>query len=178
VNPSVRVDAPIYAPDAAVRPWRATALVASGIAALELVALVVVGAALLGKPLRHHVEQRAIDRQVAKVVPKAPAVKAVADGKPKLTRGETSVLVLNGNGQQGAATDEAARVRARGYLVGGVGNAKSQSYGRSLIMYRPGFRPEALRLARDLHVGAVGPLDGMKTSDLLGAHLALIIGSR
>jgi LytR cell envelope-related transcriptional attenuator len=176
VNLTVRVDAPLFAPDAAIRPWRTTALLASGLAALELVALVVAGVALLGGPLRHHVEQQAVRSHLTpRVVPKAP--KAVPDGKPKLARAETSVLVLNGNGRQGAATDEAARVRARGYIVGGVGNAAKQGSGASVVMYRPGYRPEALRLARDLRVRAVGPLDGMRTSDLLGAHLALIIGS-
>jgi hypothetical protein len=169
------VDAPIFAPDAAVRPWRATALIASAVAALELVALLVVGAVLLGKPLRHHVERRVIQRQTAVTLPKAP--KAAPAGKPKLARAETSVLILNGNGQAGAAGDEASRVRARGYVVGGVGNAHKQTYTRSVVMYRPGFRPEALRLARDVGVKVVGPLDGMRTSDLMGAHLALIVGS-
>jgi hypothetical protein len=175
VNQSVRVDAPLFAPDAPVRPWRATALIASAVAALELVALLVVGAVLIGKPLRHHVEQRVIQRQTAATLP-TPS-QPTAAGKPKLSRAETSVLVLNGNGQAGAASDEAARVRARGYVVGGVGNAPKQTYTRSVVMYRAGFRPEALRLARDLGVKVVGPLDGMKTSDLMGAHLALILGA-
>ena len=44
-------------------------------------------------------------------------------------------------------------------------------------MYRPGFRAEALRLGRDLHVSMVGPLDGLRASDLHGAHLAYVVGS-
>jgi hypothetical protein len=175
VNPTVRVDAPIYALDAAVRPWRTTALLASAFAALELIALVVVGAMLLGTPLRHHVEQQAVKREVAALT--LPTPKAVPEGKPKLTRGETSVLVLNGNGRAGAAGDEAGRVRSRGYIVGGVGNATKPTSGPTVVMYRPGYRPEGLRLAHDLHIGTVGPLDGMRPRDLMGAHLAVIIGS-
>ena len=48
---------------------------------------------------------------------------------------------------------------------------------RTVIQYRPGFRAEAARLAADLHVKAISPLDGLKTSDLLGAQIALILGT-
>ena len=43
-------------------------------------------------------------------------------------------------------------------------------------MYRPGFRAEGLRLARDMHVKVVGPLDGLKRSALHGGQLAVILG--
>ena len=39
-------------------------------------------------------------------------------------------------------------------------------------MYRPGFRAEGLRLARDLKVKVVGPLDGLPPSALTGGQLA------
>ena len=45
-------------------------------------------------------------------------------------------------------------------------------------MYRPGFEQEADRLANDVHVRRVVPLDGMRPGELQGAHLALIIGAR
>ena len=44
-------------------------------------------------------------------------------------------------------------------------------------MFRPGYRPEAVRLAHDLKVKIVGPLDGLRPRDMMGAHVALIIGS-
>jgi hypothetical protein len=44
-------------------------------------------------------------------------------------------------------------------------------------MYRKGFRPEGVRLAADLKVKIVGPLDGLTPKDMLGAHLALVLGS-
>jgi hypothetical protein len=43
-------------------------------------------------------------------------------------------------------------------------------------MYRPGFEREAKRLAADLRVKLVGPLDGLRAPDLMGAHLAVVIG--
>jgi len=43
-------------------------------------------------------------------------------------------------------------------------------------MYKPGFRAEGMRLARDLHVKVVGPLDGLKTSALHGGELTVIVG--
>ena len=87
------------------------------------------------------------------------------------------MLVLNGNGRTGAAAAEADRARAHGYKIGGIGDAKRTDYSRSIVMYRSGFRPEAARLARDLDIGVVGPLDGMKPRDLLGAHLAVVVGA-
>jgi hypothetical protein len=44
-------------------------------------------------------------------------------------------------------------------------------------MFRPGYRPEAVRLARDLKLKIVGPLDGLRPRDMMGAHVALIVGS-
>ena len=84
-------------------------------------------------------------------------------------------MVLNGNGQAGAAHIEADKVSAHGYLVGNVGNAQETSP-RTLIMYRPGYAGEGARLGHDLNVRLVRPLDGLRPSQLLGAHLVLILG--
>ena len=70
----------------------------------------------------------------------------------------------------------ADRVRGKGYAIGSVGNAPSADYPRSLVMYRSGFAAEGKRIAKDLGIKVVGPLDGMKRSQLLGAHVAVIIG--
>jgi hypothetical protein len=150
-------------------PWRTIAVVVGGVAALELLLLVIVGIALVAKPMAH----RAITR----------AAKAPAATKPRpqpelplLPRRLTSVTILNGNGVSGAAASEASRVRARGYKVGVVGNAPRGSYGHSVVMYRAGRIREARRLARDLGVSIVSPLDGLRKRDLHGAKLALVVG--
>ncbi len=155
-------------------PWRTATLVACVVAALELVVLVVLGVALLAEPVSRHVTNAAEQKVFAPVV-KQPAAQPVA-GAPKLTRSQTSVLVLNGNGRAGAAATAADRVRGIGYTIGSVGNAPRADFTRSLVMYRPGHEAEARRLARDLHLKIVGPLDGLKPRELLGAHLALVVG--
>ena len=88
-----------------------------------------------------------------------------------------TVLVLNGNGRQGAAAAAAARVSHRGYRIGGVANAGSTDFTRSLVMYRRGFEGEGRRLARDLGIHLVGPLDGIQTSQLHGANAVLVVGA-
>ena len=45
-------------------------------------------------------------------------------------------------------------------------------------MYKRGFHAEGVRLAHDLHVKAVGPLDGIDPSTLHGAQLAIVLGAR
>ena len=150
-------------------PWRTIAVAAAGIATLELIGLVIMGVTLLAKPMIHHARAEA----AAKNTPKPASTRA----RPLLPRGSVSVTVLNGNGVSGAAAAEASRVRARGYLIGDVGNAPRGGYGRSVVMYRAGRRPEALRLGRDLGIRLVSPLDGLRPRDLLGAQLAVVVGS-
>ena len=115
-------------PNPPSHPWRTIAVVASGIATLELLALVIVGVALIARPVIHRAKAAA----TASATARHHAVKAKV--LPMLPRGSTSVTVLNGNGRAGAAASEASRVRARGYLVGDVGNAPRTGYGRSVVM--------------------------------------------
>ena len=159
----------------AVRPWRTATLVASALAALELVILLAIAVMALGRPLAHHAA--AATRSGATSSVPAHKIVAPAATKPRLARADVEVEILNGNGRQGAAAAEASTVRGLGYVVGNVGNAARADYTRSVVMYRKGFRAEGLRLGRDLGIKAVGPLDGLHASDLMGAHLAVVIGS-
>jgi hypothetical protein len=43
-------------------------------------------------------------------------------------------------------------------------------------MYRTGRRAEGLRLARELGIRLVSPLDGLRARDLKGAKLAVVVG--
>jgi hypothetical protein len=156
-------------PSPSGHPWRTIAVVAAGIATLELLGLVVVGVALIAKPVMHRAQQEAAAAPTKHQQAKTPV-------RPLLARSATSVTVLNGNGLAGAAAAQASRVRARGYLLGEVGNAPRSGYGRSVVMYRAGRRPEALRLAHDLRIRLVSPLDGLRPRDLLGAQLAVVVG--
>lgn len=154
-----------------VRPWRRATIAVSAVAAIELLLLTVVGIALFGMPLLNHFQSSAASAATPPTRTTAPTPAK----KQLLPRNEVSVMVLNGNGQAGAAHAAADRVQAHGYLLGNVGNAP-QITPHSLVMFRPGYAGEARRLGRDLRVRIVRPLDGMRTSQLLGAHLVLILG--
>jgi len=173
------VDHPIAAPADLIRPWRTATLVLTGVAALELVLLLGAGAVLLGRQLAPHVagaQVKKLHARAARAVTRPPVPKRQPIGLPRHSRRESAVLVLNGNGRTGAAGAEARAVRAKGYRVSRVGNAHRTDYVRSLVMYRPGYRAEGYRLARDLRVGIVTPLDGMTPRALLDAKLAVVVG--
>jgi hypothetical protein len=169
----------------ATPPWRSAAFIAATVATVELVILLIVGIWLFGKFFSDEVTKAtdpttvaraAVERQLeAQGVQPEPATET-SDAKQLLPREEISVLVLNGNGIGGAADKAARKVRKKDYLLAGTGNAASTDYPRSIVMYRPGYEAEAERLAKDLHVRRVVPLDGMRKSELQGAHVALIIG--
>jgi hypothetical protein len=160
-----------------LRPWRTAAVVASAVAVVELIVLLVLGVVLLAKPVAAQVKKQAA-AQVFAPAPKAkvkrPKPKPIA--APKLKRGDTAVLVLNGNGQNGAAAVEAQRVRGKGYRIAAVADAPRRDYARSLVMFRRGFAGEAHRLAKDLRIRIVGPLDGIGVRELQGAHAVVVIG--
>ena len=149
-------------------PWRTIAVIVAGIATLELLALVVTATALVAKPVAKHARAAAA-KHASTPTAKVPV-------RPLLARRLVTITVLNGNGVAGAAADAASRVRARGYKIRKVGNAPRSGYGRSVVMYRAGFRPEALRLGRDLGIALVSPLDGLRASNLAGAKLAVVLG--
>jgi hypothetical protein len=176
------VDAPLTATDALIRPWRLATLAASVIAGIELIALVLLAFLLLAKPLSHAIQHHATATATASVAkakarPVHKLIKPPPVGVAKLPRAHTSVLVLNGNGRAGAAHVEASRLLHLGYRVGGAGNAKRSDYATTVVMFRSGFAAEAHRLARDLHVSVVGPLDGMKPSALHGSQLVVVLGA-
>jgi len=152
--------------------WRTATIVASALAAVELAVLAVIGATMLAHTVSHTVQRAAVE----KVAGPAPTQHHTAAAHKILARGDTGVLVLNANGVAGAAATAAAQLRARGYLVSGVGNADSQGTTRTMVMYRGNFLPEARRLAHDIGGAVVTPLDGIAPSQLLGAQVALVLG--
>jgi hypothetical protein len=162
-----------YAPTFDAARWRTATIVVSALAALELAVLVGIGVTVLGKSVAHRVQGAAL----AKAAGVQPVTKPGPPGKPKLTRGGTDVMVLNGGGVSGAAGIAADTLRARGYRITSVGNARKQSSAtRTLVMYRPGYRAEAARLAKDVQTRIVAPLDGMRPAALMGAQVVLVVG--
>jgi hypothetical protein len=165
-----------------VRPWRRATLVATAIAAVELVGLLLCGLVILAKPLAHAAQRQAQKAAVSKTLPAhAPTPvehQSTPAPKPAISRHLTKVLVLNGNGRNGAAHSEAARLQSLGYQIAGAADAKRHDYATSVVMYKTGFRSEGMRLAHDLHVAVIGPLDGIRPDALAGGQLAVIIGAR
>jgi hypothetical protein len=171
------VDLPLDAPNDLIRLWRTAAIAAGAIALVELLILLAIGGGALARSVSHRVEHAAAahrahahtrTRQLARHTTKiAPA---------KLPRSKTEVLVLNGNGRQGAAAVEATRVRNHGYRIGAVANAARSDYVQSIVMYRPRYAGEGRRLGRDLGIQLVTPLDGMRARQLQGAHVVVILG--
>jgi LytR cell envelope-related transcriptional attenuator len=153
-----------------IRPWRRATIAVTVVATVELIVIAAIGIAVLGNPLAGHLRETA-----AAATPRQRTAAPAPTKKPILERNEVSVMVLNGNGVAGAAHAAADKVRARDYLIGNVGNAAAPSP-RSVVMYRAGYAAEGARLARDLRVRVVRPLDGLRPSQLMGSHLVLILG--
>jgi LytR cell envelope-related transcriptional attenuator len=173
------LDAPLSA-DAIIRPWRTATVVASLVAAVELIALMVLAFALLAKPIARSVQHHAEAAALAPPAEKTAVVqhRALVLSIPKHARSQLGVVVLNGNGRSGAAAGTASTLGSLGYHIRGTSNAKRQNYATSVVMYKRGYAPEGARLARDLHVKVVGPLDGLKPAALDGGQLVVILGAR
>jgi hypothetical protein len=148
-------------------PWRAAALAAAAVALAELTALL----ALAGVRL-FHVHHPATTG--------ATTARAATAGKPAAhplrPRSRISVLVLNGNGVSGAAGTEASALLGAGYHHAIPADA-SQTYASSLVLYRRGWQGEAQRLARDVGIRSVAPLDGRLPSGDTAYRLVLILGA-
>ena len=156
-------------------PWRLATAVVGAIAVVELVALIAIGAVRLAPAHKASPAVRAEESPAAPVRPKVSV--PPPPSHPIKPRGKTSVLVLNGNGRQGAASAQAQSLTTLGYTVAGAENAPRHDYARSMVMYVRGFLPEARRLAQDIGVRVVAPVDGLTPSRLQGSKLVVLLGS-
>ena len=168
-------------------PWRTATLVASAIAAAELVGLIAIGGFVLAHPFRHHANPSAaaatvvhqstpVVHRVVAPIPKKDRVGPIAS-HPLRPRAEVRVLVLNANGIQGAAHAEAARLHELGYTIGGAANAPAHHYARSMVMFVPGYLKEARRLAYEIGIRLVAPVDGLSSSALSASRLVVLLDS-
>ncbi|HEY7004413.1 MAG TPA: LytR C-terminal domain-containing protein [Gaiellaceae bacterium] len=169
-----------------IQPWRTAAMIATVVAVIELFILLMIAFLVGAKAFSSHTETAtvaAIKRAAPNASGNDTAAKSEPSGKPEkakpkgpLPRGRTTVVVLNGNGIPGAAAVSADKVHSFHYVVTATGNAPRTDFSRSVVMFRPGFKPAAQRLAKDVGVKRVSPLDGITKGDLQGAQIALIIG--
>ncbi len=176
------MDAPFLTPAELVRPWRRATFVAGAIAGIELIALLGAGAMLLAKPLSHEINKAAVasieSTPVAQTKQLQTAIKKMnAPAGKTHPRAHVKIMVLNGNGLNGAAGTAATRIHHLGYKIAGTANAKHQNYATTVVMYKPGFRADGMKLAKAIGVKVVGPLDGIPTSSLHGGEIAVIVGA-
>jgi LytR cell envelope-related transcriptional attenuator len=165
-------------------PWRAATIVAVGIALLELVALIVSGALLLARGTPHHARTNAKATTTKSATPAATHARPVAPVKrvkvvahPLRPRSHVRVLVLNGNGRQGVAHAEAAKLQTLGYPIAAAENALRHDYASSMVMFVPGWSKEARRLAREAGIRLVAPVDGLTPARLKGSRVVVLLGS-
>jgi len=159
-------------------PWRTASVVLAAVAALELVALIGIGATHLASSLR----SRATTPPATAARAAAPARKhvvlrvAAVPRTPLRPRGRLSVLVLNGNGVNGAAGAEATSLATLGYAASRAADAPRHDYARSMVLYVPGYLREARRLGHDAHVRLIAPADGASRAELRGSELVVVLG--
>lgn len=170
-------------------PWRTATLVAAAVATIELLGLIVIGAFVLGHPFRHAAKHTSTTAATATVahhtvqvhrhvvpIPAKDRFGPIAS-HPLRARSQVRVLVLNANGVQGAAHVEAARLQSLGYPIGGAANAPTHHYAQSMVMFVPGYLKEARRLAHDVGIRLVAPVDGLTPSTLSASRLVVLLGS-
>jgi hypothetical protein len=156
-------------------PWRTSTVVVGAIAIVELVALIAIGAAQLA-PQRAHAKAPTLAEPPRHTVASVRHI-ASLPAHPLRARDRVSVLVLNGNGVQGAASSTATRLHDIGYHIGAAQNAQRHDYAQSMVMYVPGWVKEARRLAHEMGVKLVAPVDGVVPGRLKGSQLVLILGT-
>jgi hypothetical protein len=157
-------------------PWRGATLVVGAIAAVELLALI--GVIALHFAPKHAVARSAAPAKTQHVQAVRHTAKVAAvPTHPLRARSRVHVLVLNGNGAQGAASTEAARLLRAGYRIGGAENALRHDYARSMVLYVPGWVKEAKRLARETGIKLVAPIDGLTPAKLKASQAVVILGN-
>jgi hypothetical protein len=96
-------------------------------------------------------------------------------GSARVAPGEIEVTVLNGTAVPNLAADYGHRVEAKGFKLGALGNT-SQPVEQSVVMYKPGHKPEARRVARQLKISHIGAMDSEVKSASAGAKVTVVIG--
>ncbi len=96
---------------------------------------------------------------------------------PLRPRSSISVLVLNGDGVEGAAGTTATALLTHGYRHAIPADAPNLAYARSLVLFRPGWQHEAERLGKDSRIATVAPLDGRVSPAYAHIPLVVILGA-
>lgn len=98
-----------------------------------------------------------------------------AKGGGQLSPGRVEVAVLNGTATPDLASRFSDKISGKGFQIGAVTNSQS-SFAASVVMFKPGFKPEAQMVAKDLKISKVRPMTGDIASTASTANVAVVIG--
>jgi hypothetical protein len=90
--------------------------------------------------------------------------------------GEVEVAVLNGTSVPGLAAKVGDDVRVNGFQLGAVTNSSDQ-FDQTVVMYEPGQQRAAKKVANDLGVKPVQPIDRQTEQSSGGADVVVIAGA-
>ncbi|HKF83848.1 MAG TPA: LytR C-terminal domain-containing protein [Solirubrobacterales bacterium] len=93
----------------------------------------------------------------------------------KVKPSEIDVTVLNGTSVAGLAATFGDEVESKGFNLGAVTNSSS-SFEASVVMFKPGHKTEARKVAKQLGISKLQPMNAEIQSVSAGADVAVIVG--
>lgn len=96
-------------------------------------------------------------------------------GSTKVKPSDVEVTVLNGTAVPGLAATFGEKVEGKGFQLGAVTNSSS-SFAESVVVFRPGRKPEARLVGRQLNIPKMQQMNGEIESVSAGADVAVIVG--
>ena len=95
--------------------------------------------------------------------------------KSVLDPASIQVAVLNGTDIEGLAGRFGDQIDERGYSLGAITNSPA-NFEQSVVMFRPGFKPEAQKVGQELSINKVRPMGNEIAEVSASAKVAVIIG--
>jgi LytR cell envelope-related transcriptional attenuator len=93
----------------------------------------------------------------------------------KVSPGEIEVAVLNGTAVTGLAATWGDKVEGKGFELGAVTNSESE-YEESVVMFKPGNKPEAKEVAERLSIAKVQPMNSEVAQVSGDAKVSVVVG--
>jgi hypothetical protein len=179
-TPRIRLDTGAWRRARAERVGKRAALWAIPLGAVAVLAVagVLLWGALTGSSGSHHVKAAAAVKHASGATAgNPPAATLQAPTAVKLPAPRTVVVaVWNTSGTSGAAGRAATPLRAAGFRVVSIMNAK-MSLARTTVFYVPGAQAAAIAVARRLGLDwrSTAPLDGMSTKSVRPARVIVAV---
>jgi hypothetical protein len=88
---------------------------------------------------------------------------------------EIEVAVLNGTSVAGLAATYGEKIEGKGFEAGPVTNS-SETFERSVVMFKPGHEPEAKMVSKRIAIPRVEPMSGEIAAVAQQANVAVVVG--